>query len=270
MGRLEHPLGDAERDPVDEEAAPRARASPAAPPAGAGSRSGSAGTPPSAPPRASPSRERRRHSLRWVSAPSTIAAFTNAATAEPQQDDVAPARVHGAPAVRPRRREAPPSATNRTRATTSGTAPREMNHLRCRPRCRRCLERREAGAHRGAVAPRSARGSARAARCPRLDDPSTTSATSRSQAVSGRRASPAASSRSATLSCAQAGPGGPFGRHRRRRVHTAADQVEERRGELERARPRRPGAAASDERRLRVRRRLLLVLAVVAGRSSRP
>ena len=56
----------------------------------------------------------------------------------------------------------------------------------------------------------------------------------------------------------------PLGRHRLRRVDAAADQVEERRGELERAGLAALAQQRRHERGLGVGRRLLLVLAVVA------
>ena len=60
-----------------------------------------------------------------------------------------------------------------------------------------------------------------------------------------------------------------LGRHRRRGEDAAADQVEERRRELERARLAALPQQRRDERRLGVGRRLLLVLAVVAGLAAR-
>ena len=98
---------------------------------------------------------------------------------------------------------------------------------------------------------------------------STTPATSSSQRVSSC-GSPAESSRSDDVLRAQPGPDLSLRRRRLRLVDAAADEVEQRRRELVRSCLAALAEQRGDERGLGVGRRLLLVLAVVAGATLAP
>ena len=100
---------------------------------------------------------------------------------------------------------------------------------------------------------------------PSSSTPSTTRATAFSHGVSGSARFPAASSRSEMLSLRSPPQVDALRRDLGRGEDAPADQVEQRRGELERAGFASLSDQRRDERGLRLRRRLLLVLAVVAG-----